>query len=122
GGLLVQAAAPVAPRLLPAALLRAAASAAVPHVPQRVARLRTTPGRAGGAELADGTVVSAEQVVLSAGWSSPAIAGLPPGAAPPLRPVKGQIVGLRPPAATALAGSSAVVLHRTRRRLGSASA
>jgi glycine oxidase len=116
GGLLVEDDASVDPRLLTTALLSAAAAAGVAHVPHRVARLRTTPGGAEGAELADGTAVSAGQVVLCAGWSSTAIAGLPPGTAPPLRPVKGQIVRLRPPA-TAASGSSASLLNRTVRGL-----
>ena len=116
GGLLVDDDASVDPRLLTTALFSAAAAAGVAHVPHRVVRLRTTPGGADGADLADGTAVSAGQVVLSAGWSSTAIAGLPPGAAPPLRPVKGQIVRLRPPA-TAAYGSSASLLNRTVRGL-----
>jgi glycine oxidase len=33
--------------------------------------------------------------VLAAGWSSAAIAGLPPGAVPRVRPVKGQVLRLR---------------------------
>ena len=35
-------------------------------------------------------------VVLAAGWQSARLAGLPPGAAPAVRPVKGQILRLRP--------------------------
>jgi glycine oxidase len=35
-------------------------------------------------------------VVLAAGWQSAVIGGLPPGTAPPVRPVKGQILRLRP--------------------------
>ena len=63
---------------------------------QAAVRLRETAGRAEGADLADGTVISAGQVVLSAGWASASLPGLPPGAVPPLRPVKGQILRLRP--------------------------
>jgi glycine oxidase len=35
-------------------------------------------------------------VVLAAGWRSGSLAGLPPEAVPPVRPVKGQILRLRP--------------------------
>ena len=40
--------------------------------------------------------VQARWVVLAAGWQSAGIAGLPAGSAPPVRPVKGQILRLRP--------------------------
>jgi glycine oxidase len=113
GGLLVEDDASVDPRLLTTALLAAARAAGVRHLPHRAARLRTEGDRACGAELADGTVITATQVVLSAGWASAAIAGLPADAAPPLRPVKGQIVRLRPIPATAAAGSSSSLLSRT---------
>jgi glycine oxidase len=36
--------------------------------------------------------------VVAAGWRSQSIGGLPPGAVPPVRPVKGQILRLRAPA------------------------
>jgi glycine oxidase len=88
-------------------------AAGVVHLPQRAVRLCTDGGRAAGAALADGTSVAAPQVVLSAGWASTAIAGLPANAAPPLRPVKGQIVRLRPTPATLVAGSSPSLLNRT---------
>jgi glycine oxidase len=45
-----------------------------------------------GAELDDGTVVSAGSVVIAAGPWSPSIAGLPEVARPPVRPVKGDII------------------------------
>jgi glycine oxidase len=51
--------------------------------------------------------------VLSVGWSSTAIAGLPEDVVPPLRPVKGQIVRLRPTAVTLAAGLSPSLLNRT---------
>lgn len=53
------------------------------------------PGRAAGVRLADGTKVGADWVVLAAGWESAGLAGLPPAAVPPVRPVKGQILRLR---------------------------
>ena len=117
GGLLVEDDASIDPRLLTTALLAAAAASGVTHVRQRVARLRIAADRACGGELADGTVVSAPQVVLSAGWSSTAVGGLPPGAAPPLRPVKGQIVRLRPIPAAAASWSCSSLLNRTVRGL-----
>jgi len=51
--------------------------------------------------------------VLSAGWRSAALDGLPPGVVPPIRPVKGQIVRLRPTAATVAASPSPSLLNRT---------
>jgi glycine oxidase len=45
-----------------------------------------------GGELDDGTVVSSGAVVIAAGPWSPAIAGIPDGARPPVRPVKGDII------------------------------
>ena len=47
-----------------------------------------------GVVLADGTTVAAGQVVLAGGAWSTRIGGLPPGEAPPVRPVKGQILSL----------------------------
>ena len=113
GGLLVDDDASVDPRLLTAALLTACTAAGVTILRQRVARLSTQGDRASGAELADGSAVSAGTVVLSAGWASAGIDGLPPGAVPPLRPVKGQILRLRPTPATLAASGSSSLLHRT---------
>ncbi|HEX5188588.1 MAG TPA: glycine oxidase ThiO [Streptosporangiaceae bacterium] len=115
GGLLVEDDASVDPRLLTTALVAACTAAGVVHVPQRAVRLCTAGDRVSGAELADGSAVSAASVVLSAGWAATGIGGLPPGAAPPLRPVKGQILRLRPtPAAVASSGSCSL-LYRTLR-------
>jgi glycine oxidase len=113
GGLLVEDDASVDPRQLTGALLAAARAAGVVHVPHRATKLRIDADRASGAELCDGTLVRAAEVVLSAGWSSAAIAGLPEHVVPPLRPVKGQIVRLRPTAATLAAGLSPSLLNRT---------
>jgi glycine oxidase len=55
----------------------------------------STGGRAAGVRLADGQEITADHVVLAAGWRSAGIGGLPPGAVPPIRPVKGQILRLR---------------------------
>jgi len=102
GGLLVEGDGSVDPRLLAAALLAAAQAAGARLVREPVAEITTEPDgdhAVTGARLAGGQVLAARQVVLAAGWQSAAIAGLPPGAAVPVRPVKGQILRLRPPAA-----------------------
>ena len=61
-----------------------------------VERLELGPGGAHveGMVLGDGASVRAEHVVLAAGAWSGGLAGLPPGEVPPIRPVKGQILGL----------------------------
>jgi glycine oxidase len=132
GGLLVAGDGSVDPRLLAEALLAAAQRAGVRIIRQRAAEIltaaRTAHGLAdaaapatgaedaaaaaaqgvangvAGARLADGSVVRASQVVLAAGWQSASLAGLPAGAVPPVRPVKGQILRLRPGAASRAAG------------------
>ena len=62
-----------------------------------VERLEPAPGGNGieGVALAGGEVVAADQVVVAAGAWSGGFAGLPPEEAPPVRPVKGQILTLR---------------------------
>jgi glycine oxidase len=113
GGLLAAEDGSVDPRLLAAALLQAATAAGARHVPLGVTELVTIAGRAAGVALADDTTVSADQVVLAAGWQSAAIGGLPEGTAPPVRPVKGQIIRLRTTAATTAAGLRPGLLQRT---------
>ncbi len=117
GGLLVPDDASVDPRLLTDALLAAAVKAGLRHRPERAVTLLTAGDRATGATLADGTKGAATQVVLSAGWASTALAGIPHGAAPPLRPVKGQIMRLRPTSQTVAAGLSPSLVTRTVRGL-----
>ena len=95
GGLLAADDASVDPRLLTRALLAAAAAAGAAIIRQPAAEILSAGGRATGARLGDGTRILARWVVLAAGWSSGTIAGLPAGAAPPVRPVKGQILRLR---------------------------
>ena len=63
----------------------------------RPQRLTVDGGRATGAELADGTRLSAGQVVLAAGSHSGRLAGVPDEVLPPVRPVKGQVLRLRMP-------------------------
>ena len=99
GGLLAAGDGSVDPRLLAAALLAAAEQAGVRFVRQRAAEIMLSAGAgaATGAVLADGSAVRARWVVLAAGWQSGVLGGLPPGTAPPVRPVKGQILRLRHP-------------------------
>jgi glycine oxidase len=104
GGLLAAEDASVDPRLLTSALLAAARLAGVTVIGQAAAQLHVAAGRAAGAVLADGTRVLAGRVVLAAGWQSAAIGGLPADSVPPVRPVKGQILRLRPTPATRRAG------------------
>jgi glycine oxidase len=54
-------------------------------------------GRLGGVRTADGRELRARDVVLASGWESGVAPWLPPEARPPVRPVKGQILGLRGP-------------------------
>ncbi|HEX9623134.1 MAG TPA: glycine oxidase ThiO [Streptosporangiaceae bacterium] len=117
GGLLVEDDASVDPRRLTSVLLSAFKTAGGTHRPHAATRLLTSGDRATGAELADGSKISAGQVVLSAGWASASLDGLPAGVAPPLRPVKGQIVRLRPTQATLSAGLPPALVGRTVRGL-----
>jgi glycine oxidase len=54
--------------------------------------------RVRGVRTAEGRELHADEVVLATGWWSGRTAWLPEAARPPVRPVKGQIVGLRGPA------------------------
>jgi glycine oxidase len=106
GGLLAPDDASVDPRLLTSALLMAATGAGVRLIRSAAVEVTVTGGRADGAVLADGTGLRADWVVLAAGWRSGSLAGLPPDAVPPVRPVKGQILRLRPgPGGPVLDGS-----------------
>jgi glycine oxidase len=116
-GLLASDDGSVDPRLLATALQRAAEGAGAILVRQRVTEIRCAAGRADGVRLADDSVMQAPWVVLAAGWQSAGIAGLPAGAAPPVRPVKGQIIRLRTTATTDAAGLPAGLLQRTVRGL-----
>lgn len=113
GGLLSAGDGSVDPRLLATALLQAAMGAGVRLVRQRVTEVVCTAGRASGARLADGIVTPARWIVLAAGWQSAGLPGLPPGIAPPVRPVKGQIIRLRTTAAMTAAGLPPGLLRRT---------
>jgi glycine oxidase len=82
-------------RQLLAALLRATESAGVTFVPEVVDAVELAGGAVEGVRLASGATVASGAVVLAAGCRSPLVGGLPAGAVPGIRPVKGQIVRLR---------------------------
>jgi len=113
GGLLVTDDGSVDPRLLATALLRAAEEAGARLIRQRIIEVVRAAGRASGGRLADGSVATARWIVLAAGWQSAAMPGLPPGVAPPVRPVKGQIIRLRTTPAMTAAGLPPGLLRRT---------
>jgi glycine oxidase len=132
GGLLADADGSVDPRLLVAALLAATRLAGARLIGQSVTEILSdgdgdsdsdsdsdsnsdsNGGRATGARLADGSRVGARWVVLAAGWQSAAIDGIPALALPPVRPVKGQILRLRPAHRHgAQAGPQSALLTRT---------
>jgi glycine oxidase len=113
GGLLAPGDGSVDPRLLAMALLQAAERAGAQLVRQSVSEVTCAGGRASGARLADDSVVATRWVVLAAGWESAAFGGLPAGTAPPVRPVKGQIIRLRTSAAAERSGLPPGLLRRT---------
>jgi glycine oxidase len=113
GGLLAPGDGSVDPRLLAIALLKAAERADAHLIRQPVAEVTCSGGRASGARLADDSVVATRWVVLAAGWESAAFGGLPAGTAPPVRPVKGQIIRLRTSAAAERSGLPPGLLRRT---------
>ena len=97
GGLLAAGDGSVDPRLLTSALLAAAADGRSATSSGSRPRRSSAPAAgppAPGWPTAPGS--SRRWVVLAAGWQSASIGGLPAEAAPPLRPVKGQILRLRP--------------------------
>ncbi|MFI1966677.1 glycine oxidase ThiO [Streptomyces pathocidini] len=101
GGLRVNGDHQVDPRRLTAALVTACERAGVTLVRRAAARLSAARARASGVVLDDGTEVAAGQVVLAAGSGSGRLAGVPEEVLPPVRPVKGQVLRLRVPAAYA---------------------
>ncbi|WKX69851.1 glycine oxidase ThiO [Streptomyces sp. XD-27] len=101
GGLRVDGDHQTDPRRLAAALLTACRRAGVAFHPSRADRVEMSGDTVTGAELAGGTRLAAGQTVLAAGSHSGRIAGLPPAVLPPVRPVKGQVLRLRVPAAYA---------------------
>jgi glycine oxidase len=85
----------VEPRQLHRALLAAAAGAGARFVTDTAA-VHGEGGRVTGVVTADGTVLAADEVVLAAGAWSGVLDGLAPELRPPVRPVKGQTLVLRP--------------------------
>jgi glycine oxidase len=98
GGILVAADHQVDTRAVTAALITCAQGAGVVLHRERVAEVCVDGGRVTGVRLAGGEVVAAGATVLAAGCWSAGVPGLPASAAPPVRPVKGQILRLRGPA------------------------
>ncbi|MFF1283676.1 glycine oxidase ThiO [Streptomyces sp. NPDC058299] len=97
GGLRVDGDHQVDPRRLSAALMAACERAGVVFHRAWTERLDIAGGRATGVTTADGTGLSAGQVVLAAGSLSGRLAGLPEELRPPVRPVKGQVLRLTVP-------------------------
>jgi glycine oxidase len=83
-------------RLLVQALLDAARGAGVDVHRRRVETVEVSGGAVTGVRLDGGAVIGAGAVVLAAGCWSGTVGGLPDGAVPPVRPVKGQILRLLP--------------------------
>jgi glycine oxidase len=83
-------------RLLVGALLDAATGAGVALHRDRAVAVERAAGAVTGVVLSGGTSIGTRSVVLAAGCWSGELEGLPPGAAPPVRPVKGQILRLGP--------------------------
>jgi glycine oxidase len=85
-------------RLLAAALQAALTGRDVTVVRQPVSRLQVDDGAVSAVVLGDGSTLPTRQVLLAAGAWSGSIDGPPPGALPPVRPVKGQILRIQGPA------------------------
>jgi glycine oxidase len=88
----------VDPRLLVPALVAAARRAgARVRTHARVRELTTAGDRVTGVRLDGGAAIAAGAVLVAAGAGVARLGGLAPGAAVPLRPVKGQVLRLRDP-------------------------
>lgn len=83
-------------RLLVPALLDAALAAGVTVQRRRAQSVELRGGAMAGVVVDGGEILAASAVVLAAGCHSAAVGGLPAGAVPAVRPVKGQILRLRP--------------------------
>jgi len=113
GGLRVDGDHQIDPRRLAGALVTACERAGVVFHRTWAERLTVAGGRAAGVVTADGTELSAGQVVLAAGSLSGRLAGVPEEVLPPVRPVKGQVLRLTMPERTpALQSRSAPFLSR----------
>ncbi|MFF5003299.1 glycine oxidase ThiO [Streptomyces phaeochromogenes] len=97
GGLRVDSDHQVDPRRLAAALVTACERAGVAFHRTWADRLTVVRDRATGVVTADGTELSAGQVVLAGGSLSGRLTGVPDDVLPPVRPVKGQVLRLTVP-------------------------
>ncbi|MEU4659114.1 glycine oxidase ThiO [Streptomyces sp. NPDC023723] len=102
GGLRVDGDHQIDPRRLAAALLAACERAGVVFHRSTAERLTVGRERATGVVTTGGATLAAGRVVLAAGSLSGRLKGVPAGALPPVRPVKGQVLRLamlpgRPP-------------------------
>lgn len=93
-------------RLLLGALLAASRAAGVVVVPESVQAVDVTAGSVSGVRLSSGTGIEAPAAVLAAGCRSGLVEGLPQSVLPAVRPVKGQILRLRPRAGGPALGRS----------------
>ncbi|MCC6889955.1 MAG: glycine oxidase ThiO [Hyphomicrobiales bacterium] len=82
-------------KLSTALQLAAQAAGAVVHEHTPVKEIIVNGGRAAGIVLQDGRSIGADVVVLAAGAWSRTIEGIAPTQRPPVRPVKGQMIGLK---------------------------
>lgn len=100
GGLEVPGDRRVEPRRVAAALLEACRRLGVTLVEEELASLEVElgGGRCSGGRTTSDRALRAGTTVLATGWQAGSIRGLPDGALPPVRPVKGQILRLRLPA------------------------
>ncbi|MEU3658933.1 glycine oxidase ThiO [Streptomyces sp. NPDC032940] len=99
GGLRVDGDHQIDPRRLAGALVAACERAGVVFHRMWADRLTVAGDRATGVVTADGTVLTAGQVVLAGGSLSGRLAGVPEAVLPPVRPVKGQVLRLTMPRA-----------------------
>ncbi|MEU9898119.1 glycine oxidase ThiO [Streptomyces phaeochromogenes] len=97
GGLRVDSDHQVDPRRLSAALVTACERAGVAFHRTWADRLTVVRDRTTGVVTADGTELSAGQVVLAGGSLSGRLTGVPDDVLPPVRPVKGQVLRLTVP-------------------------
>ncbi|WP_405545783.1 glycine oxidase ThiO [Streptomyces phaeochromogenes] len=97
GGLRVDSDHQVDPRRLAAALVTACERAGATFHRTWADRLTVVRDRATGVVTADGTELSAGQVVLAGGSLSGRLTGVPDDVLPPVRPVKGQVLRLTVP-------------------------
>ncbi|PZS16260.1 MAG: glycine oxidase ThiO [Acidimicrobiales bacterium] len=104
GGLLVAGDHQVDGRALHRALSVAAGLAGVEVRTTAVSEVLVARDRVTGVRLDNGETIAAPTVLLAAGCWSAGMAGVPPDARPPVRPVKGHILRLRSPARRPLLG------------------